>query len=376
MIEILHPEHDQRRIAELCAPGSGYRLVDGWASAARELALIERPDLAAGTAAAEAELREYLAGAAVDRISRFVVYPWRRTVVELPNRENFWRLRTARNRHLLTGEEQQAWSRAVVGVAGLSVGASALAVCALSGARRFRLADHDTLGCTNLNRLQASVCDLGESKLTLAQRRTLELDPYSEITAFPAGYRPEHASDYLAGPGTAAPLTVLIEEMDDLALKVDIRRRARALGVPVVMATDHGDNAFVDVERYDLEPDYPLFHGRAGDLTELTVAELRDPSRRIALATAIVGPDITARTRYSLTEVGRTLPAWPQLATAVTLAGTLAGLAGRLIACGSDLPSGRYRVDLETLLPGRRTGAQERWNEMGEGAFLAMLARS
>ncbi|MEU1994982.1 ThiF family adenylyltransferase [Nocardia gamkensis] len=373
MIEILHPADDERRIAELCAPGSGYRLVDGWASAARELALIERPELAAGTPAAAAALEDYLTsvrdGAAVDRISRYIVYPWRRTIVELPDREQFWRLRTARNRHLLTGDEQRAWSDAVVGVAGLSVGASALAVCALSGARRFRLAEYDTLGCTNLNRLQASVCDLGEPKLTLAQRRTLELDPYCEIAAFPQGYRPENASDYLGGPGGSAPLTVVIEEMDDLALKVDIRKRARALGIPVVMATDHGDSSFVDVERYDLEPDYPLLHGRAGDLTDLTAAELRDPARRIELATAIVGSDVTPRTRYSLTEVGRSLPSWPQLATAVTLAGALAGLAARLIACGSSLSSGRYRVDLDTLLRGTR----ERWNELGEAEFRAML---
>ncbi|MEU6189683.1 hypothetical protein [Nocardia sp. NPDC047038] len=40
------------------------------------------------------------------------------------------------------------------------------------------------------------------------------------------------------------------------------------------------------------------------------------------------------------------------LATAVTLAGASAGLAGRLIACGSGLSSVRYRVDLATLLPG------------------------
>ncbi|MGW4719344.1 hypothetical protein [Nocardia sp. NPDC004260] len=72
--------------------------------------------------------------------------------------------------------------------------------------------------------------------------------------------------------------------------------------------------------------------------------------------------------------MGRTLPAWPQLATAVTLAGALAGLAARLIACGSGLSSGRYRVDLETLLP--LAGAQGRCNESGEGGFLAMFERS
>ncbi|MGK8508816.1 ThiF family adenylyltransferase [Nocardia asiatica] len=188
--------------------------------------MIERPEFAAGTPAAAAALENYLTavrdGAAVDRISRYIVYPWRRTIVELPDREQFWRLRTARNRHLLTGDEQRAWSDAVVGVAGLSVGASALVICALSGARRFRLAEHDTLGCANLNRLQASVCDLGEPKLTLAQRRTLELDRCSEIAAFPRGVPARERLGLLGGPGGSAPLTVLIQEMDDLALKVDI----------------------------------------------------------------------------------------------------------------------------------------------------------
>ena len=61
----------------------------------------------------------------------------------------------------------------------------------------------------------------------------------------------------------------MLEEVDDLATKVEIRRHARALGVPVVMVTDDGDNVIVDVERYDLDPGYPLFHGNAGDVTDL-----------------------------------------------------------------------------------------------------------
>ncbi|MGK8488729.1 ThiF family adenylyltransferase [Nocardia asiatica] len=377
MIEILHPVADRGRIAELLAPRSGYRFVDCWTSALRELAVIDRPEFAAGTAAAERALESYMASAlndgSIERISRFVVYPWRATVVKLPDAEHFWRLRTARNRHLLTGAEQEAWARALIGVAGLSVGASALAVCALTGARRFRLAERDSLGCSNLNRLQGSVCDVGEPKLTLARRRTLELDPYCEITGFPAGYQPATAAPYLGAPGPGERLSVVIEEMDDFAMKVDIRRRARAAGIPVLMVTDHGDNAFLDVERYDLQPDYPLFHGKAGDLTELSADDLRDPRRRIELAVAIVGTGITPRTRYSLTQVGRSLASWPQLGTAVSLAGALAAVAARSIVCGKELPSGRYRLDLENSLFGAHDPARHGWNEMGEEEFLAEL---
>ncbi|WP_280493516.1 ThiF family adenylyltransferase [Nocardia asiatica] len=377
MIEILHPVADRGRIAELLAPRSGYRFVDCWTSALRELAVIDRPEFAVGTAAAERALESYMASAlhdgSIERISRFVVYPWRATVVKLPDAEHFWRLRTARNRHLLTDAEQEAWARALIGVAGLSVGASALAVCALTGARRFRLAERDSLGCSNLNRLQGSVCDVGEPKLTLARRRTMELDPYCEITGFPAGYQPETAAPYLGAPGPGERLSVVIEEMDDFAMKVDIRRRARAAGIPVLMVTDHGDNAFLDVERYDHQPDYPLFHGKAGDLTELSADDLRDPRRRIELAVAIVGTGITPRTRYSLTQVGRSLASWPQLGTAVSLAGALAAVAARSIVCGKELPSGRYRLDLDHSLFGAQDPARHGWNEMGEEEFLAEL---
>ncbi|MBF6446598.1 ThiF family adenylyltransferase [Nocardia elegans] len=378
MIRVLHPEDDAVQIAELLATGSGYTYIDGWDTALTELAVIERPELAADTAEARRCLDEYAEAArgdgSIDRVSRFIVYPWRRTIVKLPDSEHFWRLRTARNRHLLTPEEQRKWSDALVGVAGLSVGASALAVCALTGARRFRLAERDTLGPTNLNRLQASVCDLGQPKLALAARRTLELDPYSEITSFPDGYSPTVAGNYL-GDSTLERLSVLIEEMDDLAMKVDIRKRARSQGIPVIMVTDHGDNVLIDVERYDLDPAYPLFHGSAGDLTNLSVAELNDRRRRIELVSKIVGLDVTPQTRYSLTEVGKTLPSWPQLGTAVTLAGAIAAAAARLIVCGAPVTSGRYRVDADKVLIGSRGSRRDQWNELTERQFAQFMDR-
>lgn len=351
-MEILDPVVDADRIAALLDPNSGYRLVDVCDTARDELAAID-PAAAPGAI-------------------RYAIYDWRATIVRLPDAETFWRLRTARNRYLIDESEQRRWSSALIGIAGLSVGASALSVCALTGARRFRLAEHDTLGLTNLNRLSASICDIGVAKLTLAQRRLFELDPYSSVTAFPDGYRAETAASFLGADGE--PLAVLIEEMDDLAAKVDIRRRARTAGIPVVMATDNGDNAILDIERFDLDPDYPPFHGRAGDLTEITPETLRDPRGRAALAGRIVGTEITPRTRFSLIEVGRSLPSWPQLGTAATVAGAAAAYAARLVATGHPLPSGRYRVDLDRALLGAAASEADRWNELSEADFVAAMS--
>ena len=64
--------------------------------------------------------------------------------MRLPDAETFYRLRTARNRYLITDAEQRRWSGAVVAVAGLSVRASILHACAMTGARTLRIADPDT----------------------------------------------------------------------------------------------------------------------------------------------------------------------------------------------------------------------------------------
>jgi tRNA threonylcarbamoyladenosine dehydratase len=373
MIEVLDPATDRPRIDALLDPAAGITLVDAWESALPEIAGIDLPHLSPGTPDAKASLDDYFAAvwtdAAIEAASRYVLFPWRSTVVRLPDADLFSRLRTARNRYLIDEEEQRTWSGALIGIAGLSVGASILAASSLTGARRFRLAEGDTLGPTNLNRLAGSVCDFGQPKLTLAMRRTLETDPYSQIEAFPAGYQPGAAGAFI-GAGGAERLAVLVEEMDDLALKVDIRIRARAAGVPVVMVTDNGDNVILDVERFDLDSSYPLFHGLAGDLAR-SAADLNDPVQRVNVASAIVGSQITPRTRFSLAQVGRTLPSWPQLGTAATAGGALGALAARYIACGVPLPSGRYRVDLDEILLGARAHDAGGWNELGEGEFLA-----
>ena len=381
MIELLDPVTDRPRIEALLDPAAGIRLVDGWPAALPELASLDLPHLSPGTADAKASLDQYFAGvwtdASIEAASTYALFPWRSTIVRLPGADLFWRLRTARNRYLIDETEQRQWSAALIGIAGLSVGASVLAASSLTGARRFRLAEADTLGPTNLNRLTGSVCDLGEPKLTLAMRRTFEADPYTEIQAFPGGYTQGAAGAFIGtggvgGTGGAERLTVLVEEMDDLALKVDIRVQARAARVPVVMVTDNGDNAILDVERFDQDPGYPLFHGLAGDLAADS-AGLGDPIQRVNIASAIVGSQITPRTRFSLTQVGRTLPSWPQLGTAATAGGALGALASRYIACGVPLQSGRYRVDLDETLIGAGAHASSRWNELDEAEFLAGL---
>jgi hypothetical protein len=132
--------------------------------------------------------------------------------------------------------------------------------------------------------------------------------------------------------------------MDQLAMKVASRRAARELGIPVVMVSDVGDGVLVDVERYDLEPRRPLFHGRVPE-REL---DTTSPSHTLRLVTAILGADVMPpRLQSSMLAVGKSLRGWPQLATASAMAGATAAFVARRILTGGDMPSGRYAISLD-----------------------------
>ena len=94
-------------------------------------------------------------------------------------------------RHLITTDEQDRLGALRIGVIGQSAGhaiAYALAAQGLCG--ELRLADFDRLELTNLNRVPATVFDLGENKATVAARRIAELDPYLCVRVMTSGSHP------------------------------------------------------------------------------------------------------------------------------------------------------------------------------------------
>lgn len=245
---------------------------------------------------------------------RWVHRPWARQLVRtLPPAEHR-ALRLDRNRHRIRDDEQRRLAGACVAVCGLSVG-QAIAVClAQEGVgTSFRLADPDHLDLSNLNRLRASIADLGLPKVTLAARAMLDLDPYLAIAALPEGVRVEDP-DTLLLREDGRPVDLLVEECDDLPLKIALRRRARQLRIPVLMATTEG--GLLDVERFDLEPERPLFHGLC-DGIDLDAILAGDDDARTAFVMAVLGRHVlSARTAADARarRRARALPRWPRAA--------------------------------------------------------------
>jgi tRNA threonylcarbamoyladenosine dehydratase len=337
------------RLQQLHEAGMFVATLDRMAAIAEELFRIDYPFVAPGTPEYRPTLTRYLKrrwhGGDFRRVGVWAVFPWRCVAVHLPDREDFHRLRTARNRLLITDEEQQRARKCTIAVAGLSIGLSVVTALVLTGVgSALRLADFDSLDLSNLNRMSASVCELGEHKATIAAHRAAELDPFLRVETLPGGVADDNLARFLAGA------QLLIDEMDDVGMKIRARMVARRYRVPVVMATDDGDNTIVDVERFDLEPYRPLFGGSVDEQQLVTLGPRPSIADRVRLGHAIVGAKIAPRMQESLQLVGSRLPSWPQLGTAATVSGASVAYVARRIVTGAAMPSGRYRVSLDASL--------------------------
>lgn len=278
-----------------------------------------------------------------DEGTRWAYYPWRRAVVGLLGPRSFRRLRLDRNRNKLTAAEQERLADVVVGVVGLSVGHAVALALALEGDYgELRLADFDALELSNLNRVPATVFDLGVSKAVVAARRVAEIDPYLTVTTWPNGVDANSIAEFLDG------LDVVVEECDSLDIKVLLRDEARRRRIPVVMETS--DRGLLDVERFDLEPQRPLFHGLLGDVDPRTLAGLSSRDKIPRVLGILEAGELSPRMAASLVEVGESISTWPQLGGDVLLGGASVAAAVRRLALGQRLDSGRCRIDIEEHL--------------------------
>lgn len=281
--------------------------------------------------------------ALVQEPGRWAYYPWRRTVISVLGPRAFRALRLDRNRNNITAAEQDRLAELVIGVAGLSVGhiiAHTLAMQGVCG--RLRLADFDEMELSNLNRVPATVFDLGVNKAHVAARRIAELDPYLAVEVFDTGLTADSLDAFIDG------LDIAVEECDSLHMKAVLRVAAQQRGIPVLMATS--DRGIVDVERFDLEPGRPILHGLLGQLDIDLLPGMTNREKIPHILRHLEADRLSARTAASLIEIDKSLSTWPQLAADVTVGASAVTEAARRIGLGEELRSGRTRLDIGAAL--------------------------
>lgn len=323
------------------------QLYDTVASQLNELMRCRRPSEVLNDSDVEKLAAAHLQGVPLNQYGLWVYYPWSERMVHFLPEEEFIELRTDRNRNKITVAERDLLRQKTVGVVGLSVGQSvALTLAMERGCGCIKIADFDTLEITNLNRIRAGVHNLSLKKTVVVAREIAEIDPFLKVICFDEGLTESNMYDFFFGN---EPIDVIIDECDGLSTKLKLRQFARTHGIPVLM--DTSDRGMLDIERFDLEPQRPLFHGLIDESILPKENELLSDQKRIALSVQIAGLDqISPRLKASIPEIKKTLSTWPQLASAVTMGGGATAEVCRLILLNEITSSGRYYIDIKTIV--------------------------
>jgi len=268
----------------------------------------------------------------------WVYYPWNSTIVRLPESDDYYDLRTFRNRNLITKDEQVILRSKKIAAFGLSVGSNVVDNLTLSGiGDEYLLSDPDRLSPINLNRIRLIGCTgLGLLKTTITGRRIAELDPYLTQQHFSNGYNSE-TDDILRRERPDA----IIEEVDNLEIKSKLRNIAKELGVPLIMVGDAGDKVILDIERHDLGQT-SIFNGKLSkrEIELLTSGQASKRDQEGIFMKLIGINNLSPRLIQSSMLRGQELAGFPQLGTTAGVAGAVASVALREIFLGRDVPSG------------------------------------
>lgn len=277
----------------------------------------------------------------------WIYFPWSKTILHSLNEEFFFKLRTARNKNIISKNEQEKFRDFKVGIAGLSVGSEiAHTIIRTGGAKKMRIADSDIIEVSNLNRMNASILDVNKKKIDIVAKNIWETDPFAKIDLYESGLNKDNLEEFLLGE---SKLDIFIDSIDDLNIKTLARRICKDNRIPVLMATDCGDSVILDIERYDLEPNYKIFHG-IFETEEIFFTENIMQKDWLVLAERIIGVNhLPQRLVESINEVSISLPAVPQVGNSSRIAGAVTAFIVRSIANHQLISSGKYVLDVHKI---------------------------
>lgn len=305
-------------------------IVDEVGEQVRELEFLKNPELLSNP-------QNYRPSKSIETV--WVYYPWKNVLVCCLNNKDFKYLRTSRNQNLITKDEQSKFEKFRIGIAGLNVGNPGALCLALEGDIEMKLADNDVLSLSNLNRFRAGLPDLGLNKAILTARQIYEINPFARLEVFEKGISDENIEKFLL----QSKIDILVEEMDDLPLKIKIRELARKNKIPVIMVTGSGPDVIIDIERFDKEPRLPLLSGylEKGVIDGIKIGPMTF-GEKIKLARDFMGARyLHPQLVESFDLVGRKIAGIPQIAESSFLRGASIAYFIRQIAQENKVSSGR-----------------------------------
>ncbi|KAG2383304.1 hypothetical protein C9374_004641 [Naegleria lovaniensis] len=342
----LENDKDRTTLTQLLSLRGDCLVLDSMQSQLRDLVKLENPTQKLTEEEYQQKINDKLNGRTMEEYGVWVYYPWKNMLCHLLDEKEFIQVRTIRNLYKITKEEQELLQTKKIGIVGLSAGHAVTLTLAMErGCGELRLVDFDHLELTNMNRLRASVHEIGLSKAVITKREIAEIDPYLKVTFFNEPLSHENIAKFI-GSGENQ-LDLIVDECDNFPVKVLLRKECRQLGIPVVM--EASDRGLLDVERFDLDRNYPILHGRVKeeflDLKEFT------PEQAKKLLFSFLDPlEASERGLESFLEIGKSITTWPQLASDVILGGSVCAMAARMVLLNHGIKSQRTYVDVPNII--------------------------
>ncbi len=245
-------------------------------------------------------------------------------------------------------EIRNIFESATVAIAGCSLGGNV--AHAIAGDMRpghIKIADQKSFHMSNANRIKINYEEIGRNKATVIAEQIHSIDPFANISTYTDGLWEGNLSDFIdGGQDVAEPkTTVIVEEVDDIEMKLLIREKARQSRIPVIMVSDIGSAVQLDVRRFDRDPNLSLaFQGVSDDELYKIRDEWRtDPSRDkfFNFFLTMVGKSclkVPEFKRILLKEDEPVFGGAPQLGSTAMMAGGVASEAVARILLGYELP--------------------------------------
>lgn len=271
---------------------------------------------------------------------------------------------------LTWAETRQTLEKAVVGFMGVSVGGNLLEGWLREARpRRVKIADPDWVELTNFNRGErmslrhavaprsarfdpANPYDVPRVQKAeyIAYEQQL-VDPYLDVDVYGEGVNRENLSRFFDGGDGEPPIDILVEEMDNLDLKILVRHMARERGIDVIMLSDFGHQAHLWWNPFHERRDAPIGYG-ADDTTLLAALEAAKSGERskvFAFVEALCGDDF-AGDQFGDWMAGRgeqPTGSLPQSGATAMASGAIGGKEIALRVLGHPVPrTGRVVYDL------------------------------
>ncbi len=364
--ELIHAgtAEGKKRLQQLANDTSVTQIIDNYGEQYAELLLsknahLYRANYDVQVASVSELLTKHYGEKQAWELGSWVFFPWSGQLVHILGQEDFEDLRTIRNRDLITKDEQAILFDFRAACFGMSVGSAGALALAITGiSRHIKLIDGAVISGSNLNRILTGVSSVGKHKAQVIAEKIYEMNPYSEVATYDK-VNQANVEDIL----NDEPKTdVVIDEIDDIEMKVGLRLAARRRKIPVLMATEIGDTIILDVERFDLEPKRPIFHDLVPGIETLIDNPPENYREWTKHAVRIIDPrNMSHKMQESLLKIGTTVVTHPQLGSTVMATGGVLAFAAKNIALGNPIKSGRYVISMERqMLADHQTRAYKR----------------